>query len=110
MTRYPVISTDETPSLLDSLYSYSSLIGLQEDCYPEYSTDLLTGNIEHDCASGSFASLLQGSPDPLVRELIAIDTLLKELNRRITIQFSRVTVWRIFLFYPFVLSNFSSLR
>lgn len=30
LTRYPVISTDETPSLLDSLYSYSSLIGVWE--------------------------------------------------------------------------------
>lgn len=39
--------------------------------------------------------LLQGSPDPLVRKVIAIDTLLKELNCRITIQFRGFTALRI---------------
>lgn len=36
---------------------------------------------------GALLRRCRGSPDPLVRELIAIDTLLKELNCRITIQF-----------------------
>lgn len=62
-------------------------------------------NIEHDCASGSFVSLFPGSPDPLVRELIAIDTLLKELTSRVTVQFRAVTVQRICFNYDTALST-----
>lgn len=104
MTRYPVISSDETPpththplppttSLLDSLSSYRT--GL----WKRYSISSC-GKIEHDCASGSPASPLQGSPDPLVRELIAIDTLLKEVSSRITLHLRGVTVRRDFFFFP----------
>lgn len=58
------------------------------------------GKIEHDCASGSPASPLQGSPDPLVRELIAIDTLLKEVSSRITLHLRGVTVRKESFFPP----------
>lgn len=99
LTRYPVISTDETLSLLHSLYSYSRLIGLWKIANGlQYSADLPSGNIEHDCASGSFALLFPSSPDLLVRKLIAIDTLLREVNCRITAHFCHVTVKQDFYF------------
>lgn len=93
LTRFPVFSSDESPLP----YGYSSLIGI-------WKTASQSGNIEHDCASGSFASLLQDWPDPVVRWLIAIDTLLRKLNSRITFQTSGL-VEDFFFFYAIVFST-----